>query len=99
MKALYYTMAADGSQAGPFSHEQMVLALQQGKIRRESLVRRADLAEFFAMESYPEFTQAVPVRAVPRVAAAGVRPKSVENREAVSPVKQAEAAAVVVWGL
>ena len=83
MNAFYYTMSADGSEAGPFSHAQMVTALHQGVIRRESLVRRADLAEFFAVDSYPEFTQVAtaPVRAVPRVAvavaAAAARPKAV----------------------
>lgn len=77
MNALYYTLAADGSQAGPFSHAQMVAAFQKGEVRRESLVRRADLAEFFAMNSYPEFTQVVAARvqAVPRGAVAG-RPKA-----------------------
>ncbi len=79
MNAFYYTMSADGSEAGPFSHAQMVMALHQGVIQRESLVRRADLAECFAVDSYPEFTQVAnaPGHGAPRVAAGAARPKAV----------------------
>jgi hypothetical protein len=59
MNAMYFILQADGSHAGPVPQSQVVVYLHQGVLRPESLVRRADLAEFFAVESYPEFTQVV----------------------------------------
>lgn len=105
MNALYYIMEADGSQAGPYTHAQVVASLQQGGLRRESLIRRADLAEFFAIDSYPEFTQVAvtPVRApvpvarapVPRAAVAAAKPKAVAT---VKPPMTA-GTKLFVWGM
>lgn len=69
MTATYYILQPDGTQTGPVPQAQVMAYYRSGMLRRESLVRRADLAEFFAVESYPEFAQllvaATPVAATP----------------------------------
>jgi|GEM_PF-5834552 len=80
MTATYYILQPDGTQMGPVPQAQVLAYLRTGALRRENLLRRADLGEFFAVESYPEFAQvtttAAPV-AVPRGPASSVvRPRA-----------------------
>ena len=85
-------LAADGSQTGPHTFAQVVQALNQGTLRRESLVRRADLAEFFAVDSYPEFSHigAAQSMAAPRV----VKPKAAAVAKPIDGGTKA-----FVWGM
>jgi hypothetical protein len=67
MTATYFILQPDGTEAGPVPQTQILEYLQLGQLGRQSLVRRADLAEFFALGTYPEFAP-TPVP-VPRASA------------------------------
>jgi hypothetical protein len=91
MNASYFIMQPDGSQSGPMPHAQVVAYLQQGLLRRESLVRRADLAEFFAVDSYPEFAAAAEPQPRPSVIARGAK------AGAVKPAASRREGRLLIW--